>query len=174
MVTRSDLSSQRDQVEIDLRLKYSVEKEVFMGLLQIEGVTHWSIPVNNLDESERFYGDLLGLTYAGRLGNSGMACFTVADHNILLCERAATVDPSFVEDPKVHHSFTVSPETLVQACKIFRQRNIHVDQLYHRKEGYFPGRELYFFDPSGNRLELRDPTWKAGMPEPTFEELADS
>jgi hypothetical protein len=25
---------------------------------------------------------------------------------------------------------------------------------------------------SGNRLELRDPTWHAGMPEPTFEELA--
>ena len=36
----------------------------------------------------------------------------------------------------------------------------------------FTGRELYFFDPSGNRLELRDPTWTEGMPEPSFEELA--
>ena len=34
-----------------------------MGQLKIEGVTHWSIPVNNLDESEKFYGDLLGLTH---------------------------------------------------------------------------------------------------------------
>ena len=33
-----------------------------MGLLKIEGVTHWSIGVNNLEESEQFYGDLLGLT----------------------------------------------------------------------------------------------------------------
>jgi catechol 2,3-dioxygenase-like lactoylglutathione lyase family enzyme len=145
-----------------------------MGLLKIEGVTHWSIPVNNLDESEKFYGDLLGLTHVGRLGNSGMSCFNVGDHNILLCERAATVDRSFVEDRNVHHSFTVSPETLVRACKIFREQNVRIDQLYHRKAGYFPGRELYFFDPSGNRLELRDPTWKAGMPEPTFEELARS
>ena len=32
--------------------------------------------------------------------------------------------------------------------------------------------QLYFFDPSGNRLELRDPTWGEGMPEPSFEELA--
>lgn len=143
-----------------------------MGLLNVEGVTHWSIPVNNLEESEKFYGDLLGLKHLGRLGNSGMSCFNVGDHNILLCERAETVDKSFVEEHNVHHSFTVSPETLVQACKIFSQRNIRVDRLYHRKEGYFPGRELYFFDPSGNRLELRDPTWKAGMPEPTFEELA--
>jgi catechol 2,3-dioxygenase-like lactoylglutathione lyase family enzyme len=145
-----------------------------MGLLQIEGVTHWSIPVNNLDEAEAFYGDLLGLEPLGRLGNSGMSCFNVGDHNILLCERAATVDRSFVEEHNVHHSFTVSPETLVQACKVFSQRNIRIDRLYHRNEGYFPGRELYFFDPSGNRLELRDPTWKAGMPEPTFEELARS
>jgi len=159
---------------MDLRGKDGIEKEVLMGLLQIEGVTHWSIPVKDLNESEQFYGDLLGLTYVGRLGDSGMSCFKVGDHNILLCERAATVDPSFVEDPKVHHSFTVSPETLVRACKIFRERHIRIDQLYHRKEGYFPGRELYFFDPSGNRLELRDPTWQAGMPEPTFEELANS
>jgi catechol 2,3-dioxygenase-like lactoylglutathione lyase family enzyme len=145
-----------------------------MGLLKIEGVTHWSIPVNNLEESEQFYGELLGLTPVGRLGNSALSCFKAGEHHKLLCERAATVDRSFVEDPKVHHSFTVSPETLVQACKTFREQNIRIDQLYHRQEGVFPGRELYFFDPSGNRLELRDPTWKAGMPEPTFEELASS
>ena len=126
-----------------------------MGLLKIEGVTHWSIPVNDLAESEKFYGDLLGLKPLGRLGNSGMSCFNVGDHNILLCQRDA-VDKSFKEDHKVHHSFTVSPETLVQACKIFYERKIPIDRLYYRPGGYFPGRELYFFDPSGNRLELRD------------------
>jgi len=31
-----------------------------MSLLHVEGVTHWSIPVNNLEEAEAFYGDLLG------------------------------------------------------------------------------------------------------------------
>ena len=72
----------------------------------------------------------------------------------------------------LHHADTVSPETLVRACKVFRERQVRIEHLYHRREGVFPGRELYFFDPSGNRLELRDPTWHAGMPEPTFEELA--
>ena len=62
-------------------------REIEMGLLKIEGVTHWSIPVNDLEESERFYGDLLGLTPMGRLGNSVMSCFNVGDHNILLCQR---------------------------------------------------------------------------------------
>src|SRR4030095_7576701 len=155
------------------KMRWSKPKEHCMSLLHVEGVTHWSIPVNNLEEAEAFYGDLLGLTPVGRLGTSRMAYFTAGEHHILLCERAATVDHTFVEDPKVHHSFTVSPETLVQACKVFRERQIRVEHLYHRKEGVFPGRELYFFDPSGNRLELRDPTWHAGMPEPTFEELAN-
>ena len=77
-------------------------------------------------------------------------------------------DKFHVEEENVHHSFTVSPETLEQACKIFAEKKVPIDRLYYRAKGYFPGRELYFFDPSGNRLELRDPTWKAGMPEPTF------
>ena len=77
-----------------------------MSLLHVEGVTHWSIPVNNLEESEDFYGELLGLTPVGRLGTARMSCFTAGAHHILLCERAATVDHTFVEDPKVHHQKT--------------------------------------------------------------------
>jgi hypothetical protein len=101
-----------------------------------------------------------------------MACFTAGAHHILLCERAATVEHTCVEAPKVHHAVTVSPETLVQACQVCRERHGRIEPLYHRQAGGFPGRELYFFDPSGNRLAWRDPTWHAGMPEPTCEELA--
>src|SRR5262249_6540186 len=125
----------------------SNKKEDPMSLLHVEGVTHWSIPVNNLEESEAFYGDLLGLTRVGRLGNARMSCFTAGEHHILLCERAATVDHTFVEDPKVHHSFTVSPETLVRACKLFRERHIRIEHLYHRQHQPFPRPQLYFLLP---------------------------
>ena len=145
-----------------------------MGILKIEGVTHWSIGVNNLEESEAFYGDLLGLTPMGRLGNSVMSCFNVGDHNILLCEREQPVEAGTESDHRVHHSFTVSPETFVQACKVFQERQIPIADLVYRGQGFFTGRELYFFDPSGNRLELRDPTWTQGMPEPAFEEIVGS
>ena len=145
-----------------------------MGLLKIEGVTHWSIAVNNLEESERFYGDLLGLDPLGRLGNSTMSCFNVGDHNILLCQRDQPVEKTSEGDQGVHHSFTVSPDTLVQACKVFHAQKVPIAQLVYRAQGFFTGRELYFFDPSGNRLELRDPTWKQGMPEPSFEEIVQS
>jgi catechol 2,3-dioxygenase-like lactoylglutathione lyase family enzyme len=144
-----------------------------MESLKIEGVTHWSIPVNHLKESEEFYGDLLGLKLVGRLGNSVMTCFNVGDHNILLCEREQPQDKTSVEQ-RVHHSFTVSPETFVQACKVFHEKKIPIVELHYRAHGYFTGRELYFHDPSGNRLELRDPTWTKGMPEPSFDEIVRS
>jgi len=144
-----------------------------VGILKVEGVTHWSIPVNNLAESEKFYGDLLGLKPLGRLGNSVMSCFNVGEHNILLCERERPQQSSDVEQ-RVHHSFTVSPEIFAKACKVFHEKKIPVVELTYRKKGHFTGRELYFLDPSGNRLELRDPTWRAGMPEPLFEEIVRS
>ena len=67
-----------------------------MGMLKLDNVTHWSIPVNNLEEAEQFYRDVLGLEYKGRLGNSNMACVTVADHSILLCQRKDPV----VQNPR--------------------------------------------------------------------------
>lgn len=143
-----------------------------MGLLKIEGVTHWSIPVDNLEESEEFYGDLLGLQPMGRLGNSVMSCFNVGDHNILLCQRDHPSDKGDDGGHNAHHSFTVSPETFEKACKIFLDRKIPIEHLTYRAKGFFTGRELYFLDPSGNRLELRDPKWQEGMPEPSVEEIA--
>ena len=144
-----------------------------MGLLSIEDVTHWSIPVNNLEESEQFYGDLLGLESLGRLGYSRMSCFSVTQHRILLCERVRQVDPDHSDEP-AHHAFTVTPQTLVQACKLFHERQVPIDQLVYRAKGFFTGQELYFFDPSGNRLELRNPTWSEGMPEPSYDEIVRS
>ncbi len=141
-----------------------------MGLLTIEDVTHWSIPVNNLEESEEFYGEFLGLESLGRLGNSRISCFSVTEHRILLCERVHPVHADHSDEP-AHHSFTVSAETLVQACKLFKERNVPIDQLIYRGKGFFTGQELYFFDPSGNRLELRNPARSEGMPEPSVEEI---
>ena len=144
-----------------------------MATFKIEGVTHWSIPVNDLKEAEEFYGELLGLRHVGRLHNNVMSCFNVGDHNILLCEREKPQDATVVEE-RVHHSFTVSAEDFVQACKTFHEKKIPILELEYRAKGYFTGRELYFHDPSGNRLEIRDPTWQKGMPEPSFQEIAQS
>ncbi len=142
-----------------------------MSDLKIEGLTHWSIAVNDLEEAKAFYGDLLGLEAVGPLG-ANMFRFLTGDSSLLLYQRETPKDPSEAEE--MHHSFTVSSETWVEACKVFAARELKIDGLVYRAKGHFMGRELYFSDPSGNRLEFRDPTWQPGMPEPPYEEVVRS
>jgi hypothetical protein len=62
-----------------------------------------------------------------------------------------------------------------KACQLFQEQGIRIVQpIVYREHGVFLGRELYFLDPSGNMLELRDPTWQPGMATPTYEEIARS
>lgn len=72
-----------------------------MAELQIQGVVHSSSPVNNLAESEKSYGGLLGLESKGRLGGSGMSCFKAGDHYILLCERKDSLTRTAQQDNRL-------------------------------------------------------------------------
>jgi extradiol dioxygenase family protein len=141
-------------------------------MLKIEGVTHWSIPVNDLAESERFYGEVLGLEARGRLGDSRMSCFRAGTHEILLCERNEPLRRTPEQDNRLHHAFTLSPAEWERAARLFHERGVPLaEPIVYRERGFFTGREMYFLDPSGNLLELRDPTWQPGMPRPTYEEI---
>ena len=142
-------------------------------MLKVQDITHWSIPVNDLSESEKFYGEVLGLETRGRLGGGSMSCVSVGSHEILLCQRERPI-PRTSDQEAVHHSFTVTPEGSEEGCRLFKKMGVPVLELVYRERGFFTGRELYFLDPSGNRLELRDPTWQSGMPTPTYEEIASS
>jgi hypothetical protein len=113
-----------------------------MGTFKIEGVTHWSIPVNNLKESEEFYGGVLGLELLGRLSNGVMTCFNVGAHNILLCERQKPQDKTIVEE-RVHHSFNVSPEGFVAACKTFTKRKFPSSIGIPREGPFYRSGALY-------------------------------
>ncbi len=81
-----------------------------MSRLKIEDVTHWSIPVNDLEGAEKFYGELLGLERKGRLGKSRMTYFDAGPHHhILLCERAEPLQRTPQQDNRLHHAYPVSP-----------------------------------------------------------------
>jgi extradiol dioxygenase family protein len=146
-----------------------------MGMLKLDGVTHWSIPVNDLDEAERFYGEVLGLEHKGRLGGSKMSCFEVGGHSILLCQRKEPLNRTAEQDNRLHHAFDVTPDMFEEACKVFERIGVKIaEPIVYRARGHFTGRELYFLDPSGNMLELRDASWKSGMATPTFEDIVAS
>lgn len=146
-----------------------------MGALKLEAVVHWSIPVNDLAAAEKFYGEILGLEHVGRLAHSPMSCFRLGGHNIILCQRTEPLHRTVDQDGRLHHAFDVSPEMFVRACKLFHEIGICIGEpIEYRPGGFFPGRQLFVLDPSGNRIELRDPSWKAGMPTPSYEEILDS
>ena len=140
-------------------------------MLKIDGVTHWSIPVNDLAEAEAFYRDVLGLEYRGRLGNSGMACVRAGDHEILLTERKDKIRRTPDQDNRLHHSFTMQRDEWEKGVKVLADHGVEILELTYREQGFFTGRELYFLDPSGNVLEIRDPTWQPGMPKPLVAEI---
>ncbi len=77
-----------------------------MGMLKLDAVVHWSIPVNNLEEAENFYGEILGLEYVGRLASSPQSCFRIGNHNIILCRRKEPLTRTIEQDGRLHHAST--------------------------------------------------------------------
>jgi catechol-2,3-dioxygenase len=87
-------------------------------MLKLDAVVHRSIPVNNLEEPEKFYREILGVEHLGWLANSVMSCFRHGSHNILLCQHNDPIIRTVERDGHLHHAFDVSPEMFTKACKL--------------------------------------------------------
>jgi catechol 2,3-dioxygenase-like lactoylglutathione lyase family enzyme len=143
-------------------------------MIRVERLTHWSIPVRDIDESDIFYRDFLGLEYCGRLGRSSASVYRAGETQFILWETGLDADPR-LREAGVHYAFTLLPEIWDSAVGAIRQAGLELHgPIVYRAKGTFLGREIYVLDPSGNVIELTDPTWSEGMPEPSYEEIADS
>lgn len=141
--------------------------------VQVLRVLHWAVPVNDLEESKRFYTQVLGMHYRDNLG-SDIVCMAFGEHpptNVLLCRRPSSDAISREEVGSSHYAFVVSPEDFDRA--VVGLRNWTNDRLVkpdtpdrpgHWQEGdveyrrvkFFQGRSLYMLDPSGNTIEICD------------------
>jgi catechol 2,3-dioxygenase-like lactoylglutathione lyase family enzyme len=128
------------------------------------GIVHWAIPVNDLEESRRFYTEVLGMEDRGPVGPL-MRCVGFGDTNILLSVRPKPLPKDIDRDGQTHISFRVSPEDFERAAAHMREWGVEVKpeiahqehlrgDVEYRRQGVFVGRSLYFLDPSGNRLEV--------------------
>jgi len=145
-------------------------------MLGAERLTHWSLPVKNLAESEAFYRDFLGLEYCGHLGGSQAevpraSVFRVGESSFIIWETGLDADPR-LREAGVHYAFAVRPEVWDRAVIAIHDAGVELKgPIVYRSKGTFLGREIYFLDPSGHSIELTDPSWVPGMPEPTFDEI---
>jgi catechol-2,3-dioxygenase len=146
-----------------------MEERISMALVSPKALVHFSLPVNDLEESLKFYTEILGLNFRGNVGANGR-CVTVGDVNIILVGRAERVpvdQPNRQNTSLCHQAFQVSSEDFDRALEGFSEFGIKIDgEIEWRKTGTFNGRSVYFMDPSGNRLELNDPNppfWPEGV-----------
>jgi len=90
-----------------------------MGMLKLGSSGPLIDSGENLEEAEKFYGEILGLECAGRLATSRSSCFTFGGHNILLCEMRKSPPSESAGWGRLHHAFDASPEMFIQLVKSF-------------------------------------------------------
>ena len=62
-----------------------------------------------------------------------------------------------LEQTPVHHAFKVKAEDFDPAVEFLKQNGIKIFHMEDRRDGVFWGRQAYFLDPDGNKLEIHDP-----------------
>jgi catechol 2,3-dioxygenase-like lactoylglutathione lyase family enzyme len=119
--------------------------------LFIEHLNHVARPTKRLDESRRFWIDVMGAHEITRPGFSFRGSWLyLAGIQIHLIEDAAAPNPSDVINTRARHmAFAVSDvntaETALQAHGIAYKRSLIADRGIH---------QIFFHDPDGHMVEI--------------------
>ena len=119
-------------------------------MVKVKKLGSWNINANNLDETARFYRDILGADEGRTSTVAGVAVARLPLGGISL----GLFDASDGPRPGVpHHTFQIEgPDDAETLVKELEARGVKVDGVRQHGEG--PGYSVYVYDPSGNRLEL--------------------
>ena len=118
----------------------------------INSVNHITLSVRDIEESFRFYHDILQLKPLAKRKNKS-AYFLVGDNWIALVQTKEHLEPS---SSYAHLAFSVSSQNF----KIVSHKIIESGSKIWQ-ENSSPGESLYFLDPSGNKLEIHCGDWKS-------------
>lgn len=121
---------------------------------KITGIGHAVLKVRDLDRSEAFYRDVLGLQVCGHLENR-MVFFTAGEsHHDLAIMRvgpdAPDADPAAVGLAHVAFRIGDSYDQLKQAAEELRARGVEIE----RSADHRASLSVYFRDPDGNQIEF--------------------
>jgi len=124
-------------------------------MLKIDGVLHFSIPVKDLDRSEKFYTDVLGLQKMRR-NNHMVFMKTARNDYVVLTYSHNPIDPNPGNAHDIHTAFRVSAEEYDRAKAFLASKGIALIKEEDRRSGTFQGRSAYFHDPDRNVIEIID------------------
>ena len=123
-------------------------------MIKTHGVLHFTIPVKDLDRSEKFYSEILGMQRVRRNDHMGFMCS--GNDNFGLTYSEKPIDPNPEDAHDMHSAFRVTPEEYDRAKKFLAEKGIPIVKEEDRRKGTFQGRSAYFHDPDRNVIELMD------------------
>jgi catechol 2,3-dioxygenase-like lactoylglutathione lyase family enzyme len=123
-------------------------------MLRTRGIVHFTIPVKDLDRSERFYTQIMGMQRLRR--NRHMVFMRSGEDCFVLTLSAQPIEPNAGDAHDIHHAFRVSAKDYDEAKAFLAQQGIRIFKEEDRRSGTFQGRSAYFHDPDRNVLEIID------------------
>jgi catechol 2,3-dioxygenase-like lactoylglutathione lyase family enzyme len=123
-------------------------------MLKTEGVLHFTIPVKDLDRSEKFYTEIMGMRRIRR--NNHMVFMQAGDDCFVLTYSENPIAPNVGDKHDIHHAFRVTPQEYARAKTFLAEKGIRIIKEEDRRSGTFQGHSAYFHDPDRNVLEIID------------------
>jgi len=124
-------------------------------MIKMKGLTHFTIPVTDLQRSKKFYCETLGFEQARE--NPHMIFCRCQDDYFVLTHSEKPVDPNPDDQHDIHTAFYVDADEYDRALDYLAQNGIRVFKTEERHgDATFTGRSAYFHDPDRNVLELHD------------------
>ena len=123
-------------------------------MLKVEGVLHFTIPVKDLDRSERFYTGTLGFEKIGR--NDRIVFLRAGEDYFNLTYSENPVTTNVGDRHEIHSAFRMTPSGYDEALRTLPAQGVEIFKQEDRRVGVFVGRSAYIRDPDNNVIELID------------------
>lgn len=121
-------------------------------MIKTKGLLHFSLPVTDLDRSGKFYNEVLGMKIVEKTAR--MVFLECGNTHLILAKGNAPIQYDSPKSTPVHHAFTVAPEDFEPSIDLLRKNGVEVFNIEERTQGVFWGKQAYFLDPDGNKLEI--------------------
>ena len=123
-------------------------------MITTEGFVHFTIPVKDLDVSEKFYTEILDMRKLRR--NDHMVFLNAHGTAFVLTYSENPIDPNPGDSHDIHTAFRVTPDEYDRAKSVLAEKGIRIFKEELRPTGTFQGRSAYFHDPDRNVIEIID------------------
>jgi catechol 2,3-dioxygenase-like lactoylglutathione lyase family enzyme len=124
-------------------------------MIEIKGVVHFTIPVTDLDRSEAFYRDILGLETVMRAPDPVNLLFMKSgDDYVVLAKATTPINPNVGDERFVHHAFRIELGKYEESRAFLEENGVHIVHEEERVDGVFRGKQAHFHDPDRNVLEI--------------------